>query len=487
MRRRIFVFLFTALLLADIGFSFLQHYYTPFDGDMAGGIVPAQDVKPILDSPLGIKIFTDNTTYPNPNKYFCHWSFYQYFNNVPLFLQKFYSPINSAYLSCAIAKTLIQFIIILLLSLLISGNRLKYDFLLAAVLITPLFQINGYRSYMGIIDPSTTYTFFYALPTILILLYFLPLFLKYYYGLDLNRLKYFKYLWIPLALISSLSGPLNPGISLVVCFLLFINVIYRNLKKSNDGNVYSRLKLAIIKIPKDYFFYLMPLCAFSIYSLFLVSFNSVDLSNKMPLSVLYSRLPEGLFNLFTQKLGFPILFVIIITNTLIINYKLRGDDGKKILNIFKWIGFFAIMYILLLPLGGYRDYRPLVLRYDTIIPITLSLMFIFGKTTMFILKNISRKQKYWYIPLVILVLLIFTNADEPKFDENLCERNAINQIVNSKDSIVKIDNNCTVLSWTIITNPKDSELNIKLLKKWNIISETQLYYQTLSHTKESLQ
>jgi len=221
MMKKTLILLILALLLADIGYTFLQNYYTPFDGDMAGGIVPAKDVKPILESPFGIKIFTDHTTYPNPNRFFCHWSFYKYFNSVPLFLQNFTSPINSAYLSCGLAKTLIQVILIFILSLLISGGILKFDFLVAAILITPLFQTNGYRSYMGIIDPSTTYTFFYALPTILILIYFTPLFLKHFYGLELKRMKYIKYLWIPLALISSLSGPLNPGISLVISLLIF--------------------------------------------------------------------------------------------------------------------------------------------------------------------------------------------------------------------------------------------------------------------------
>jgi len=477
MIKKTLILLLITLLLADIGYSFLQHYHTPFDGDMAGGIVPAEDVKPILESPFGIKIFTEHTTYPNPNRFFCYWSFYKYFNNVPLFLQNFTSPINSAYLSCALAKTIIQVIIIFLLSLFISGGIFKFDFLVAAIFITPLFQTNGYRSYMGIIDPSTTYTFFYALPTIFILIYFAPLFLKHFYGLELKRLKYIKYLWIPIALISSLSGPLNPGISLVVSLLIFTHYFTQNLSNSDNKNVFSRLKYVIQNIPNDYYYYLIPISVFSLYSLFLGRFNSIDLSNKMPLSVLYSRLPQGIYYSFTQKLGFPILFLILTINTLIIHYKFRTKEGKKILNTFKWIGFFALMYILLLPLGGYREYRPYVLRYDTIIPITLSLMFIFAKTTMFILSKFSNRNKYWYIPLVVLVIFVFTNSDEPKFDKNSCERNAILQIASSTEPIVKIDDNCTVLSWTIIENPQESELKTKLLKIWRIIDDDKLFYQ----------
>lgn len=239
----------------------------------------------------------------------------------------------------------------------------------------------------------------------------------------------------------------------------------------------NKLKYAFQKIPKDYIFFLIPICLFSLYSLFLGRYNSVDLSNKMPVAVLYSRLPAGIFYQFTQKLGFPVLFSILIINTIIINAKLKSLEGEKILRTFKWIGLFAIIYILVLPLGGYRNYRPYVLRYDTIMPITLSLMFIFGKTTTFILKRISYRQKYWYIPLIILVTFIFTNSDEPRFDKNDCERRAIVKIVESSEPVVKIDNNCTVLSWTKIENPADSESKIKLLELWRIIKEKKLYYQ----------
>lgn len=477
MIKKILILLLITLLLADIGYSFLQNYYTPFDGDIANGIVPADDVKPILDSPLGLNVFKDHIKYPNPNRFFCQWSFYKYFNSFPLFLQNFTTPIDSAYLSCAFAKTIIQVIIILLIAFFISGSILKLDFLFAAILITPLFQTNGYRSYMGIIDPATTYTFFYALPTILILIYFAPLFMKHFYGLEIKRMKYIKYLWIPLALISSLSGSLNPGISLVVSLLIFIYYISQNFGKSDSKNGFSRLKFIIQNIPKDYYFYLIPISVFSLYSLFLGRFNSIDLSEKMPLSVLYSRLPEGIYYLVTQKLGFPILFFILTINTLIIHYKFRTPEGKKILNTFKWIGLFALIYILLLPLGGYRNYRPYVLRYDTIIPITLSLMFIFAKTTIFIMHNFSNRHKYWYILLPILIIFVYTISDKPEFNKNNCERNAILQIANSKEKIVKIDKNCTVLSWTIIENPQESHLKTKLLKIWRIIDDDKLYYQ----------
>ncbi|NJO91593.1 MAG: hypothetical protein HC831_23490 [Chloroflexia bacterium] len=108
-------------------------------------------------------------------------------------------------------------------------NIFSFEFILAAVLIFPLFQTNGYCRHMGIIDPATTYVFFYALPVALLLLYFAPLFLKIYYNYNPEWMKYFKILWLPLALIVSLSGPLNPGVSLIIVTLISARIINKKL------------------------------------------------------------------------------------------------------------------------------------------------------------------------------------------------------------------------------------------------------------------
>jgi hypothetical protein len=479
MRKKIFVFWLISIFLLDTAYTFLQNYYTPFDGDMAGGIVPAEDVKPILANPLGFKVFMEQTPYPNPNRFFSHWSFYKYFNTVPIWLQNFSSPIESAYLSCAIAKTSIQVVIILLVSLFIAGAIFKIEFLLAAVLISQLFQTNGYRDFIGIIDPATTYTFFYALPTALLLIYFAPLFLKRFYGLELKRFKYVKLLWIPLALITSLSGPLNPGVALAAA-LLTLGVKFFEYFKNNYkvNNLFLRTKLAFQNIEQDYYFFLVPIVIFSLYSLYLGKFNSVDFENTMPLLHRYGKLPQGVFYTFTKKLGPPVLLLFLGVNVFIIWSRFKSaPEGKRILNLCQWIGIFSLVYILLLPLGGYRNYRPYIVRYDTMIPVALCLMFLFGKTTIYILSVFSPQQRYKYALLPILVWLIFAFADKPHFDKNACEKNALLQIARSKESVVKIDNSCAVLAWHIIENPKASELNVKLLRIWGIINEEKLYYQ----------
>jgi len=466
------------LLLADVGYSFLQHLHQPLDGDMPWNIVPANDVKQILKSPFGLEAILKNQTYPNPNRFFCHWIFREYFLSVPFFLQKFVEPIDSIYLSCAISKIIIQLMLIILLAIAITGtkNMLKMDFMIAAVLVTPLFQTNGYRSYMGIIDPSVTYTFFYALPCALLLLYFLPFIRQFYHRKKSSVQLFIKILWIPLAIIVCLSGPLNPGVILIFSILVMLHKVIINNFNSNRVEIKNKILSTITVIPKSYWFFLLPVSILSVYSLFLSRYNSITIATQIPLSEMYLKLPEGIYYQFTQKLGFPVLFIILTINTIIISKKFKTVEGKKILNIFKWIGVFSLCYILLLPLGGYRIYRPNILRYDTIMPITLCLIFVFGISTLFIIKSMSNRQKKWYIPIIVGVLFIFTNSDQPRFDKNKCERIALKEIANSKDSVVALHHDCSVVAWGKILNPEDSELNAQLLNIWGVTNEKRLYY-----------
>ncbi|HTA62870.1 MAG TPA: hypothetical protein VK835_10460 [Bacteroidia bacterium] len=476
MIKRLLYSVLLLFILADTGYSFLQYLNQPLDGDIAWNTVPAEENKKVLNNPFGTDVILKHKTYPNPNRFFCHWMINRYFNVTPLVLQKFVQPIDSVYLSCAIAKTLIQLFLILLLAAAISGTSklFKLDFIIAAALVTPLFQANGYRSYMGIIDPSPTYTFFYALPCVLLLLYFSPFIFQYYHGKKPATELLIKIGWIPLAIVVCLSGALNPGVVLIFSFLAFLSNFKKNFSKSTENGFIKKVRNSIIQIPKNYWFYLLPSCLFSFYSLYLGRYNSNNIN--ISLTELYSRLPEGIYYQFTQKLGFPILFIILTINAIIINRNFKTAEGKKILHLYKWVGLFALIYILLLPLGGYRDYRPNTVRYDTIMPITFSLMFLFGITTLFIFKSSSKNNKTWYIPLIIMVLFIFTNADKPQFDENKRERNALKEIVESKTKIVEVPDNCKVLSWGKMLKPEDSELNSQLLFIWRITDEKKLYY-----------
>lgn len=156
---------------------------------------------------------------------------------------------------------------------------------------------------MGIIDPATTYTFFYALPAALLLLYFTPLIMELYHGVQVKGFKYYKVLWIPLALVCCLSGPLNPGIALVFSLLLLARGLIVNFKASGSGHLPKRFIYSIQEMPRTYYFFIIPVGVFSLYSLYLGRYNSIGQINHMDLAALYAKLPEGIYYQLTQKPG----------------------------------------------------------------------------------------------------------------------------------------------------------------------------------------
>lgn len=462
----------------DTTYSFFQHLSMPLDGDMPAGILQTNEVKKILSNPFGIDVITRHEIRPNPNRFFAHLAFSEYFRSIPFVLQRFFSPINSIYISCAIFKTILQILLIYLLACYISGTRaiLTTQFLIPVILITPLFQANGYQGSMGIINSATTYSFFYALPIAFLLLLFLPFFNTYFHG----QKKRFNMLNLALtffvAIIVSFSGPLIPPTVCIVSVLILSSKWLNNFKTLNISSFILKCWYAVKQIPKLYFMFLLPVAILSMYSFYIGTFNSINYENNITLLQRYAKLPMGIFETFTNKIGFPLLILMLIVNAYLIRKYYNSIEGQKILTILKWIIVFVLIYILLLPLGGYRSYRPNTIRCDTIIPVTLSLFFIYGISTYYIIRN-QRTDKKWYVASVIVCILIFTLADGPGFDKNACEKDALRTIAASPEKIVFLQNDCTVIDWQKITDPINSKQKCELLKYWGVINEDKLYYQ----------
>ncbi len=476
--KKIIYLILVLFLLADFTWSFVQYLNQRLDGDMAWNLVPDELVKPVFQNPLGIATILENKVYANPNRFYCHWSYRKYLIAAPLYLQKFVDPISSVYLACAIAKIFIQLVLIFMLAVMISNttNVLRLDFMLAAALIAPLFQANGYRVHMGIIDPATTYAFFYALPCALLMLYLMPFIRPLYYRKEPHVSFFFGFIWIPISLACSLSGPLNTGIALTASMLLFGNRFFTGIKNQDEGSAFAKMLHALKTIPASYWFYLLPLCLLSLYSLFLGRYNALTIATMIPLGEMYSRLPLGIFYQVSQDLSFPVLFGILGINIFLILKKYSTVAGSQIVAALKWIGLFSLVYILLLPLGGYREYRHYILRYDTILPVTLCLLFIFGASSLHLIKTISKKDMRWYLPVLLVVLFIYTNADRIKTAEADCEKMALKEIAASPEHIVPLDHDCSVLNWDKSGNPEFSEQNGKLLEIWGITKEAKLFY-----------
>ena len=465
----------------DLGYSFYQHFHMPLGGDMAQIVMPSptNGYYQVLHDPFGLNALLKHEVYSNPNRFFAHWSTSVFLLNMPLFAQNFLSPINSVYFSCALGKILTQILIIYLLAVYISNSRniLRFDFIVSAIIITPLFQTAGFNRYMGIIDQSVIYTFFYALPLGLLLLFFLPFFRAIYYDKILNNNIVFRILLALFIIILSLNGPLVPGVVLIVCPMVLLNLWWKNFKQLGITPIYKRALLSIRKIPNYLLYYFLGISIFSLYSLYIGQYNTLNFDGSISLAERYSRLPSGIYYLITTKLGFPLLLFMIGINLLIIVKHYKSEEGAKIMKLLKWISIFAGIYILLLPLGGYRGYRPNIIRYDTIMPITISLIFIYGMTTFYLIKNISKKYKSTYVIGIILLSLIYTisdNLDTRDFD---CEKQALETMAQSSDKIVLLDGNCPIMEFRIVNDFEHSELKAGLFYHWNVTNEKKLFYQ----------
>jgi hypothetical protein len=188
------------------------------------------------------------------------------------------------------------------------------------------------------------------------------------------------------------------------------------------------------------------------------------------------KLPEGIFNILTQKLGYPLFLLMIIINIMILKKK-KTQESKDILKMLRYVGAFSFFYLMLLPLGGYREYRPNILRYDTIMPVTIALIFFYGRSGFFILKNNDFWRLRSYALLWLAFSVLFTIADIDVEKDNLCEREAIKQIATSPLDTVKLDTSCTVLSWGLMRDVKYSDVNGEMLYLWHITDRRKLYYQ----------
>jgi hypothetical protein len=479
MKEKIIKLLLALFLLVDVGYSFVQHYYMPLDGDLAEVVMPtpSKGYYDVLNDQIGISVFSKNKVYANPNRYFAHWSTSEYFKNVPFLFQKFTDPLTSVYLSSALIKIVVQLLIIYSLAVYISGTGKLYNikFLTAAALITPLFQASGYNRYMGIIDQSVTYTFFYALPLALLLLFYLPFFKKLYFNTFKFNLLY-KILLVMFIVFLSFNGPLVTGVVLIISTIVITQTWWYNYKKFTEGAFIKRVYNAFINVPGYILFYFILFSLLCLYSLYLGSFNSLNYDS-ISLFERYSRLPSGFYYQFTQKIGFPLLFLAILSNIYIMKRYYHTAEGEKIIKLVKWTGVFIIGYILLLPMGGYRFYRENIMRYDTIMPVTLMIFFIFGITCFFLIFNLKKRVRNIYIIYLGVLAFIFTNSDRLETEKFECEKQSLHTIEKSIDSIVLINNDCTIMAWGKTGKLSDSELNCNLLQYWGVLKEKKLYYQ----------
>lgn len=479
MKHKILFYFLLVFLLSDITLSFFQLYNLSLDGDIAKVVLPSTKYQTVMSDPLGIQVLKNDSIYPSPNRFFAHWTMSVYFKTIPFLLQHFMSPINSVYTACALAKLLIQLLIIWLLTAFITGitSLLKRKLIMVAAIICPLFQAIGFYNKMGIIDKSITYTFFYALPIGLLLLYFLPIYRIYFLKVKEKLLIWKIIILILLSFYLSLHGPLVPGIVLIACPLIVFIMWNQHYLKLGSSSNKNRIVYAFKKIPAPLILLFIIFCLSSLYSLYIGKNNAENFSISVDIIKRYALLPGGLIKQFSGKPGLVLLLILIMGNLWLMTRQ-KTPEASKLLLLYKWLGIFSLVFMLLLPLGGFRLYRPDIIRRDTFIPITILFFFVSVSSVLFLFMQLKSKAIYIYSLIYGCFLLIFFTTDLIILRHNTCEREAFKRLANASENVVELDMDCHVMSWHKFYHYMESENNATLLQYWNITQDKKLYYHT---------
>lgn len=444
---------------------------------MTGIILPASWYSRVLDDPFGLEAITTDKPYSGAGRFTSHWTLSKYYKTAPLWLQNFMSPIQSVYTAGGLARIFTQLLIAFLLAYLITGRVWSKGFVIVLAIIVPLFQAGG-KLYidMAIVDGSVTYTFFYGLPLAFLLLYYTPLF----YSLIHNRPLKIAFWQVPflfvLAIALAFSSPLIQPVVLLGTAIFFV-VMWWNAFRQANGSFLHRTVVAVIHISWQYWIYLGLFSVLCLYAYFVGTHNAENTSNELfSLGERYGKMFLGIGKMFTRPFAYPFLLVVLGINIWLLKRRdaFKESGIRQVVNV---LAIFCVAYLLLLPMGGYRAYRPYVIRYDTLIPVTLSLIFLFGLTTFHLIKLYSKPAKSYYAFWILVVCGVYTLIDAPNYDDYYCERNALRELAASTEYTVELNYNCSVMSWSPISEPGRTNLNAQLLQYWNIIDKDKRYYQ----------
>ena len=469
--------LLAALLIADLSYSTIQHHHKAIDGDLVAISLPAPHYAEVLQDPIGLKAITEDKEYSGAGRFWAHYTEYKYFQTMPLVLQKWMDPISSIYVAPALLKILVQIVLTLLLAGIVSGTEKfwRKDFLISAMIISPFFIAGGiYYDNFAVIDAAVTYAIAYALMVAVLLMYYYPFFKSAIHGQPL------KFSWLQtvfLVLIACtvpFSGPLVQPVVFLISIIVPLIYFYQFRKHAPKLSVKAYIK----SIPLNVVVYLGVITVVCAYSYFVGTFNSENINNStVSLIDRYVLLTKGIFNILAPTTGYPVILLFVGINWYLLSKHKEHPQAKILLIAFAAIALFSLLYLTLLPMGGYRAYRPLIVRRDTLIPINIGLMFIYASSALFLLEHYAGKARTIFIITVVLFCGHLLVVDQMSDAHYRCERWLIEQIANADRSPVKIKSDCPVLSWSDLNDPAQSAYNAQMLEIWNVTEDVTLYYQ----------
>ncbi|NML67018.1 hypothetical protein HHL22_17565 [Hymenobacter sp. RP-2-7] len=432
----------------------------------------------MLHDPFGWAVLTQDAHYAGPNRFFAHASLGWYWKHVPLWLHTVASPISSLYAASALFTAVLQVCIVLGLAAYVywGGGRVRGGYWLAVILLLPLFQTDGFYEQLGIVNWATTYTFFYTLPTAWLLLLLWPFFAASVRAAPLRVAWWQAALLLGLMVVVSFNGPVGTAAAAVVVASIGLHWAWQQSQAAHTWPL-AGSRLAMGWLSGQALFLLGVLAFLSLYSVF-IGRNNAENSHTHTLSELYQLLPIGIAKEITMQPGLPLLLGMLLLNLLLLRQLPSSAEHTRVLAHLRWTGWFATIFLLLLPLGGYRSYRPYLVRGDSIQPVLIGVFYAYGVSTYLLLQQLRGRWRPAYVGAVLALGAAFTYANftwhMPRTNE--CERWSLDQLARAPESEVRLSPYCPVLQWDNQSDPHLTELHGLMLQYWGITDRPKLYY-----------
>lgn len=459
MKSRLLQVILGLLLIADIVYSFRQHEHKPLDGDLAVITAPSAHYTTVLTEPFAAKAVLHQQSYAATNRPFCHQAMVFYYKDVYRKLAPYANDkIKFLYKFSGFFHLIIQLLIACAMLLWVFHKKQVYRThgLAIAGLLSVLFQTHGYAGSIGIIDQSVTYTFFYAMPMAGWMLLMLPML----YDNRIGKWSVFlqvliAVVWWMAAFVLAMSGPLISPLGLLAGGTWMVLYLFR---KTEEFHL-PRSVFAIIAITG--------LFACSAYSMYAGSFNAEN-GTSVPLLFRYEKWLSGMMQYFVKDLSFLLIAIILL-----VNLRFFKNANRKIPAYVWLILLLCAVYLVLLPFGGYRPYRPLVIRSDVFLPVTLILFYLLLRSTLSVL---SAKQYDWkYVAMLLVFAAIFTYSDKPQLTDNRCQIQQIRRLQTAEQAEAVLPKDCPLLTWDTSQDGYGLPEAAQMLYYWGITDRVKPY------------
>lgn len=469
MLNRILGLLVLVFLIGDLGYSFLHYADAPIDGDLPAVVLPGIEEQKVLDDPFGFHVLISGDGHSGTNRYFMRALRYQWFNHLPQAIQSFTSPVESIYIAAGMLKLLIHIVGVIAATLLArSIFRITNLWLAVVALLTSLcFQHSGYIHTMGMIDPAVTYAVAYGGT---VFLFFIWVWVT--SRLIQRASILYQVLSYLILLVLSFAGALGPAMILValVTYLIFLRKTHGNIRAVWQA-LTARQDLVVLAIG---------IVLLASYSLWLGSMNTENQISDLSIIERYLALPVGLFKMLSHNPGLLYLLLGLALNAWLLS-RFQNEQNKLFRQLLLWVGIFSVIFILLLPLGGFRDYRPYVVRRDTLLPLIFLLTFLFSVSSVLILsQQLTSRWKLISAAAIGAIAIIFFVVDIAPLGRNACQRGLIKQLQLSDASPTVLDSDGLLMTWDPVEKADESAYVSAVLVKWNILQDPTLFTQSRS-------